>query len=84
MATRTTTIRLPSDVRSRLDQYLTRSRLSLNGLVSLALSEYLDRHEAGSVVPPSIESEGFLRSLKMDEIDIALLKEILKQISSNE
>ena len=75
MATRTTTIRLPSDVRSRLDRYLTRSRLSLNQLVAAAVTEYLDRLDRTG-------NDG--GRLKMDEIDIRILEEILKKEGRDE
>lgn len=75
MATRTTTIRIPSGVRSRLDRYLTRSRLSLNQLVEAATSEYLDRHE-------QLRKDS--RLLKMDEIDARLLEENLRKEGRDE
>ncbi|SOD42593.1 hypothetical protein [Nitrosovibrio sp. Nv4] len=73
----TTTIRLPKHIRARTDVYLKRNRLSLNELASLALTEYLDHHESAH----HHEGPGLLR---MDEIDIRLLEEILRKEGRDE
>jgi metal-responsive CopG/Arc/MetJ family transcriptional regulator len=73
---RTTTIRLPTDVRERLDRYLKRSRLSLNQLVAAAIAEYLDRHDKRKAEPAPL--------INMDEIDIRLLAEILHKQTRDE
>ncbi|SEO84906.1 hypothetical protein [Nitrosovibrio sp. Nv6] len=76
--TQTTTIRLPKHIRARTDVYLKRNRLSLNELAGLALTEYLDHHESEC---PRHEGPGLLR---MDEIDIRLLEEILQKEGRDE
>jgi predicted transcriptional regulator len=79
MATKTTTIRLPQEVRDRMDRYLTRSRLSLNRVVAAAITEYLDRHEK-----PAASRNGRLLQLEDVEKHRALLEEILRKEERDE
>lgn len=98
MATRTTTIRLPDQVRDRLDRYLAHSRLSLNQLVAKAITEYLDWHEGARhdcldmherarneyMDRHDRAQNGKRGVLEMGEIDIALMAEILQKEGRDE
>jgi hypothetical protein len=46
------TLRLPEELAERGRQYAAELGISLNGLLAIALCEYLDGRKAGRVAPP--------------------------------
>ena len=52
------TLRLPEELAERGRRYASELGISLNGLLAIALREYLDARKAGRVAPPPRASAG--------------------------